>query len=320
MNCANHPDIPVAAYCQFCGKPLCAQCSLKINNVVGCEPCLAARLGASVQGAGVQFTQTPEGMYATDGKGGSFSQGPGFQNFSAGPPPGSIPPQGSCAHPGYAFWLGWIPGVGAMYNGQFAKAMVHVFVFAILVDISNHEDAFGILVAAWIFYQVFDAYQTAVARRDGLPLPNPFGLNDVGQWFGIKNSVPYAGANPFPPTPVRPAAGATGPDPSAPPMGSSSGFAANAPGALPFTQPVASSYDPSSIPPVPPDQVDMPELRRGVPTGAVVLIILGVAFLLGNMGIFSDYWLERGWPLLLIGLGVWLVIRRSQTPPTGGVR
>lgn len=222
--------------------------------------------------------------------------------------------------PWIAFWLGWIPGVGAMYNGQFAKALVHVLVFAVLASLSDQHGFFGILVASWVFYQVFDAYQTAIARRDGLPLPNPLGLNDAGQWFGIKNSAPYAGVNPFPPNPAPPTSGAAAPDPTANPMGSSSAFGSSAPSAAPFTQPFASPYVSPLMPPVPPDQVDYPELRRGIPTGAVVLIILGVAFLLGNMGIFSDYWLKRSWPLLLIGIGVWLVIQRSQNPPPGGVR
>ena len=59
----------------------------------------------------------------------------------------------------------------------------------------------------------------------------------------------------------------------------------------------------------------------GVPSKAFILIVLGVLFLLGNFGILSQNWLNRGWPILLIALGVWLIVRRSQTPPPpGGVR
>ena len=42
-----------------------------------------------------------------------------------------------------------------------------------------------------------------------------------------------------------------------------------------------------------------------VPTGAVVLIGLGVLFLLHTMGVF-EFGLDRFWPLILIFLGVWL--------------
>ena len=296
MNCANHPDTPVVAYCQFCGKPLCVQCAHKINNIVGCESCFAARIGATT---------------------------------GAGPiPPGTQPPQsGCCMQPWLAFCLGWIPGVGAMYNGQFAKALIHVLVFAFLVSLSDQHGFLGILVASWVFYQVFDAYQTAIARRDGLPLPNPLGLNDAAQWFGIKSSAPYSAAGPYPANPVPPAPGTVAPDPTANPMGSSSGFASSAPGATPFTQPYGQPFSPPNAapftgytPPVPPDQADIPDLRRGIPTGAIVLVVIGVAFLLGNMGIFSAFWLDKSWPLLLIGFGIWLLIQRSQNPPPGGVR
>ncbi|MHB1795826.1 MAG: LiaI-LiaF-like domain-containing protein [Acidobacteriaceae bacterium] len=54
--------------------------------------------------------------------------------------------------------------------------------------------------------------------------------------------------------------------------------------------------------------------------GAVILIVLGVAFMLGNLGILSEHWVNRGWPILLIGIGVWMVICRSQQPPVGGAR
>ena len=44
----------------------------------------------------------------------------------------------------------------------------------------------------------------------------------------------------------------------------------------------------------------------------VVLILLGVYFLLNNLGM--PWWLEPKvvWPVVLIGLGVWLIIRRTR--------
>ena len=33
--------------------------------------------------------------------------------------------------------LGLIPGVGAMYNGQFFKGLIHVVIFAVLVSITT---------------------------------------------------------------------------------------------------------------------------------------------------------------------------------------
>jgi hypothetical protein len=50
--------------------------------------------------------------------------------------------------------------------------------------------------------------------------------------------------------------------------------------------------------------------RRREPVGAVILIALGLLFLMGQMDIFSGRLFEYAWPLALIGLGVWLIVRR----------
>jgi hypothetical protein len=73
-----------------------------------------------------------------------------------------------------------------MYNGQFAKGIAHLAVFAVLISLSDNVNGiFGLFAAGWIFYMVFEAYHTAVARRDGLPLPNAFGFNDIGERMGF---------------------------------------------------------------------------------------------------------------------------------------
>jgi hypothetical protein len=63
------------------------------------------------------------------------------------------------------------------------------------------------------------------------------------------------------------------------------------------------------IPPVPP--VPPAYWRRKEPIGAIVLIALGLLFLLGQLDIFNGRLFEFAWPVMLIGLGVWLVIRRT---------
>ena len=54
---------------------------------------------------------------------------------------GAIPPPHAPGepNPGLAALLGFIPGVGAMYNGQYAKGVVHLIVFAILVSPRRRE-------------------------------------------------------------------------------------------------------------------------------------------------------------------------------------
>jgi hypothetical protein len=290
MNCANHPDVPVAAYCQNCGKPLCAQCVRSVSGVVYCESCLAAKLGISGSATGAA---------------------PGSASFV----PGVVPLESDAPNPGLAFILGFIPGVGAMYNGQFIKALIHVLVFVVLIGITNEHPLFGIFIAAWVFYQVFDAHQTAKARRDGMPLPDPFGLNELGQRFGIPNRTYVA-----PPAGTGPAQGQYQPPyqasyqaPPVPPPPASYGE--------PY--PPADPYVP--VPPMPPFPPDIPG-RRPEPVGAIVLIAVGMLFLFSTLGVFRFDWIGRGWPILVIVVGVWLLVRRTRevppppAPPAGGAQ
>jgi hypothetical protein len=59
------------------------------------------------------------------------------------------------------------------------------------------------------------------------------------------------------------------------------------------------------VPPVPPVY-----WKRKEPIGAIVLIGLGVLFLLGQLDWFSSRVFEYIWPLGLIALGAWLIVRR----------
>ena len=69
---------------------------------------------------------------------------------------------------------------------------------------------------------------------------------------------------------------------------------------------------PIPIPPIPPIPPVPPVYwRRKEPIGAIVLIGLGLLFLLGQMDFFSGRLFEYTWPLMLIALGVWLMIRRA---------
>jgi hypothetical protein len=219
--------------------------------------------------------------------------------------------------------LGLIPGVGAMYNGQFFKGLIHVVIFAVLVSISEYHGIFGIFIGAWILYQSFEAFHTAKALRDGQPLPDPLGLNEVGNWLNLGKPPRYPG-QPGPPPGAQPGFGPAQPgqSPYAP------GPAAQDPAAAgyqrpyaagqyqtpyqgswqtPFTPPATPYVDPA-VPPVPP----VPPLywRRKEPIGAVVLIALGALFLLGQVDIFRGRLIEIAWPLLFIGVGAWLVVRR----------
>lgn len=291
MPCVNHPGKDVQSYCQNCGKALCVECvrTTPAGQIL-CEQCFAATPGAV----------PPGGI----------------------PPFYPIPPGGP--NPSAAAVLGLIPGVGAMYNGQLFKGLIHVVIFAILVSITDHYGMFGIFVGAWVLYQSFEAYHTAKARRDGQPLPDPFGLNELGSWLNLGSwnrnpGAPPPGTNP---SANNPYSGTTPPYAQQPyPSGWTGTPGANpaAPGAVPpqpgysepYTgyspDPYSEPYPPGAIPPVPPE----PPFgwRRREPVFAFVLIGLGIIFLLQSMG-FVTHLMHYLWPLMLIGLGVWLVMRQ----------
>ena len=171
MNCANHPDRDRSAFCQNCGKPVCNECVRNVGSSIFCEPCLTARVGATA----------PPPVY---GYPSASYTGP------VGYPPAASPVSVGEPSPGLAALLGFIPGVGAMYNGQYAKGIVHLIVFAVLVSLASDVNGiFGLFVAGWICYMVIEAHHTATARRDGTPLPNPFGLNDLSELTGLRQGV-----------------------------------------------------------------------------------------------------------------------------------
>ena len=86
--------------------------------------------------------------------------------------------------PGVGLALGFIPGVGAIYNGQIVKAMIQVLIFGSLIALSDRvgspmDTIFGLGAAAFYFYMVIDSYQTAKAKSSGKPVPEWFGLSEM---------------------------------------------------------------------------------------------------------------------------------------------
>lgn len=279
MDCVNHNGVNATAYCQSCGKALCEACVRKgSGGQVFCESCWMA-------------WQNAQRAY--------------------------VPPPMGGPSPGLAAVLGAIPGVGAMYNGQFVKGMVHLAIFAVLVSAAHVYGVFGLFVMGWIFYQMFEAYHTAKARRDGDPLPDPLGLNE------LSNSI-VAGMRPSQgPPPQGPPPGATGASQGAD-QAASQAPSQSAYAGAPYQAPYQPPYGGPGIPPVPPfPQVPPVYWRRREPIGAVILIALGVLFLLGQFDWFSWRIFHFSWPLVLIGLGVWLFVRRlqdSHVGPPGGTQ
>jgi hypothetical protein len=186
MNCQNHIDVPATAYCRACGKPVCDECRRDAFGTVYCTehaPAPETQPGSAAQtppvsGPGVPPTGAPP-------------------NYPIGMPP--MGPGMSYAYadvsPGLALFLGLIPGVGAIYNGQYAKGMVHAVVWGVLMSIADSRAAHGLEpifvmgVIAWMAYMAFEAYHTARKRRMGEPVDEYSSLIDLRG----RHNVPVAG-------------------------------------------------------------------------------------------------------------------------------
>lgn len=128
---------PVAAYCRVCGKGLTEDTVRVAQGTVYCEEHAPQQTGAQASPCAAPVIPNPG------------------------------------VSPGLAFLLGMIPGVGAIYNGQYAKGVVHVLILGLLISIASGDAAggleplFGMLTAVFWFYMAFEAYHTARRRMLG---------------------------------------------------------------------------------------------------------------------------------------------------------
>ena len=153
ITCANHPDLPVASFCRTCGKALCSACRRPVGGTVYCVD-HAPPMPASPPLPPQYSAPVNDSPYT-----------------SPVPPPGANPMSGNS--PAVAFLLGMIPGVGAIYNGQYAKGLVHAVVFGLLVTaitsntLRGFDALLGILIGVFVFYMALEAYHTARKRESG---------------------------------------------------------------------------------------------------------------------------------------------------------
>jgi hypothetical protein len=83
----------------------------------------------------------------------------------------------SDVNPGLALALGFIPGLGAVYNGEYIKGLIHVLVFGGMIAIISSDVPTGLVVffsialGCFCCYMPVEAYRVAKARREGAPPP-----------------------------------------------------------------------------------------------------------------------------------------------------
>jgi hypothetical protein len=161
-------EATIAGYCRACGRALAESEVHRSHGAMYCKE------HAPVEGAASSPYSAPPPR-------------PGADHAPA--------PSAAGVSPAGAFWLGLIPGVGAIYNGQYAKGFIHVAVIALGFSIINNDAAggfeplVGMMIAAFWAYMPFEAYHTARQRQLGQPVDE------------LSSLVPMRGAR-FPAIPV----------------------------------------------------------------------------------------------------------------------
>lgn len=126
MKCSYHPTMESQDFCNVCSKPLCAQCAHQIKSKVYCQDCL-------VQGA--EWAATVKGLRM----------------------PSDSPKRAAICS--------IIPGMGAVYNSEYLKAITFFAVFAALVMMADSiHGVFGFGAFAFVLFTMFDSHRTAEQR------------------------------------------------------------------------------------------------------------------------------------------------------------
>ena len=155
MKCAVHSDVDAVGYCRNCGKAMCQACVRPVHDVLYCEDCLGRVMGHAAPAPPPSAAAVPPPPAA------------GYP-----PPSGPLPatPSGS---PAIAFILGFFPGLGAVYNAEYNKALIHIVIFATLIlGLSSDADGgikamLGILLGGFVIYMAFDSMRSARAKLSG---------------------------------------------------------------------------------------------------------------------------------------------------------
>jgi len=167
-----------------------------------------------------------------------------------------------------AFFLGWIPGLGAVYNGEYTKALIYVAIFVGLVtadSTGSQHTLYSLLISFFVIYMPIEACITATQQRDreAQAFPQAFPV-------AAPADTPVITPSGAPASTLSPEQGSTA-------------------------------------------QAAPPRVRKPHLTGPVILIVIGAIFLLDNLG-----WLDagrviaHGWPLILIALGLWQVMKNRR--------
>jgi hypothetical protein len=153
---------------------MCSGCVRPVRDVLYCEDCLATVMG-------IPASQTP-GFVAPDATGLT----PAPVTGAPGAAPNPLGPS-----PFLAFFLGFLPGLGAFYNEQYGKGMIHLALFLVMfIAALNGAVDGGAFVALWIciaglwIYMPIDAFRSARAKQAGVAISDPLEEFSKGRPIG----------------------------------------------------------------------------------------------------------------------------------------
>jgi len=160
MSADTQPEVKIAGYCRVCGKALTEVDVHSAQGTIYCSDHVPQEPPSAAASAGPGPSSYP----------GSYTPPADSPYTRPTPPP---VPDGASA--GSAFVLGMIPGVGAIYNRQYAKGIVHVIILAMLFMAADNGPSgmaplFVLSIMAFWFYMAFEAFHTAQNRRRGIPV------------------------------------------------------------------------------------------------------------------------------------------------------
>jgi len=167
-------DAKIVGYCRACGKALDESSVRSASGTIYCQEHVPVTHPEPAAALPPPIAESPY--------------------TSRTPPP--VTSLHSDVSPGVAFALGFIPGVGAIYNGQYAKGLIHVVIFGLIIAVLDNNAAHGLepllsmMLAAFVFYMAFEAYHTARRRQLGQPVDE------------FSSLVPGHGASKFPVAPI----------------------------------------------------------------------------------------------------------------------
>jgi len=170
MSCPTCADSAVTAFCRDCGKGVCDGCMQRCDGVSYCQDCAPA----IIEPEPVAEHEPPERAIPR----------------IAAPPPTPPPPTPAAdsvegSHPFLAGLLGFVPGLGAVYNGQYGKGVIHAAIFGMLFAISTSSDEAAIhallvpLTIFFVLYMPVEAVRTARAIRRGEQVDEMSGIPGV---------------------------------------------------------------------------------------------------------------------------------------------